>query len=287
MATLNTVEKVGRVLDLFTTRRPDWGVTEVAEALGVPRSSAHSLLASLVDIGMLQWRPGGRYRLGWRVLELAEVHRRTLDVRGVAAPFLAELVGRYGETCHVAVLDKGDALYIDKAPGSHNVRVQGAPVGARLELHCTAVGKVLAAFGDPALVDDYLARTELTRHTPATITDRTDFVAELERVRREGVGYDRGEAVGDVFCVAAPIRDELGAVVAAVSLSSPVSRFERHRTAYVKAVQSTAAAISRALVDSILGDDTETEGIDFPAASGTPAAARARPVTTRRGRPGP
>lgn len=264
MATLNTVAKVGVVLDLFTTRRPDWGVSEVAAEMGVPRSSAHALLASLADIGILQWRSGGRYRVGWRVLELAEVHRRTLDVRAVSEPVLVDLVARFGETCHVAVLDKGYALYVAKALGTHNLRVQGAPVGARLELHCTAVGKVLTAYGDPTLVADYVDQARLTRHTAATIVDRDAFRVELAKVRSEGVGYDQGEAVEDVFCVAAPVRDELGVVVAAVSLSAPVSRFERHWSEYTRWVQHSATQISRALVDSALRDDSEAEGIDYP-----------------------
>lgn len=264
MATLNTVDKVGRVLDLFSTKRPDWGVSEVAGALGVPRSSAHALLASMVDIGLLQWRAGGRYRLGWRVIELAEIRRRTLDVRPLAAPVIAALVARFGETCHIAVLDKDHALYIDKSLGTHNLRVQGAPVGARLELHCTAVGKVLLAFGEEGQSDDLISRLELTRHTQTTITGRDALRAELARIRSRGYGYDRGEAVDDVHCVAAPIRDDLGSVVAAISMSTPVNRFERHQSEYTRWVQDAATQVSRALLDSALGDDEATEGIDYP-----------------------
>lgn len=91
MAALQTVQKIGPVLDLFTVRRPEWGVTEVAAEIGVPRSSAHALLASLVDIGLLQCRSRGRYRIGWRVVELNQTLQGTVDVRTVAAPALAAL----------------------------------------------------------------------------------------------------------------------------------------------------------------------------------------------------
>ncbi|HEX7660715.1 MAG TPA: IclR family transcriptional regulator [Pseudonocardiaceae bacterium] len=247
MATLNTVAKVGRVLDLFAPEQPEWGVSEVAEALRIPRSSAHALLASLADIGLLQWREGGRYRIGWRTLELAETRRGMIDVRAAAAPVLARLVRTHGETCHLAVRDRMHVLYVDKLLGNHNITVQGARVGTKLDMHCTGVGKVLLAFADPGDVDEYLASIPLPRHTPNTITDKDAFRAELARIRAQGVGFDLGEAVEDVFCVAAPVRDELGQVAAAVSLSAPVNRFTKHREEYLRSVKTAATEISRAV----------------------------------------
>ncbi len=142
MATLNTVDKVGRVLDLFSKDAPEWGVSEVASKLGgVPRSSAHAVLSSLVDIGILRWRAGGRYRVGWRILELAEIHHRAVDLRGTAAPYLRALVEELGETCHLAVAERRKVLYVDKFLGTRNVIAQGARVGTHLEPHCTGGGK--------------------------------------------------------------------------------------------------------------------------------------------------
>jgi DNA-binding IclR family transcriptional regulator len=248
MATLNTLAKVGRVLDLFRAERAEWGVSEVAGELGVPRSSAHALLSSLADVGILQWRDGGRYRVGWRVLELAEVRRGTIDIRAAAAPVLERLVRTHGETCHLGVRDRDQVLYVDKLLGNHNITAQGAPVGARLDLHCTGVGKVLLAHaGDLAR---YLGAVPLRRHTPATVTDERAFRAELAEIRSRGAGFDLGEAVEDVFCVAAPVRDELGHVVAALSLSAPVNRFTKNRDRYTRAIRAAAAEVSRAVVDS-------------------------------------
>lgn len=264
MATLNTVDKVGKVLDLFTLERPDWGVSEVAAELGIPRSSAHAMLSSLVDIGILQWRQGGRYRIGWRVLELAEVRRRSLDIRGATRPALEGLASTYGETCHVAVRDHDHALYLDKVLGNHNITVQGARLGARLPLYCTGVGKVLLAFEGDAEVDEYLATVELQRFTPSTITDPQAIREELAAIRRNGYGSDLGESVEDVYCFAAPIRSDLGDVVAALSMSAPVSRFDKHRAKYLKAVQEAAADASRALVDSAFAQDESSR--DYPAA---------------------
>lgn len=249
MATLNTLTKVGLVLDLFSPDRPEWGVSEVAAQLEIPRSSGHALLSSLADIGVLQWREGGRYRVGWRVLELAEVQRGTIDVRAAAEPVLERLAGAHGETCHLAVRDRNAVLYLDKVLGTHNITVQGARVGTRLECHCTAVGKVLLAHADHSIVDDFLATTELRRRTPRTITEPDALRSELVTVRKRGLGFDLGEAVEDVYCVAAPVRDDLGQVIAAVSMSSPVTRFEKQRDTYAASAKSSADEISRALVD--------------------------------------
>ena len=263
VATLNTIDKVGRVLDLFRPENPEWGVSDMATQLGLARSSTHALLSSLADIGILQWREGGRYRVGWRVLELAEVRRRTIDVRAAAEPVIERLVRRHGETCHLAVLDRNTVLYIDKQLGTHNLTVQGARVGTRLECHCTAVGKVLLAHSDPSLLEDFLHTSGLRRHTSSTITTPQRFRQEMKDIQaRGGIGFDLGEAVDDVYCVAAPVRDELGQVVAALSLSSPVNRFVGHREEYAASVRASTAEISRAMVDRApVGSDPDW---DYP-----------------------
>lgn len=266
MATLNTVEKVGRVLDLFTRDDPDWGVSEVATALGVPRSSAHAVLASLADIGLLQWRTGGRYRIGWRVLELAEVQRRTLDLRAAARPVLERLVAEHGETVHLGVRERFHLLYLDKFVGTRNITVQGGQVGARAVPYCTSLGKMMMASADPSELPEYLATTTMRRFTPSTITDPDALQTELEAIRRRGYAYDLGEAVEDVYCVAAPVRDDLGQVVAVVSISSPQGRFERSRQMYTQAVVAAGQEVSRALLDASLSAGEES--IDYPRVEG-------------------
>lgn len=250
MATLNTVEKIGRVLDLFTRERPEWGVSEVASELGVPRSSVHAMMASLVDIGLLRWRLGGRYRIGWRILELADVHRSSTDIRAVAQPVLERLVLEHGETCHLAAAEQRHVMYLDRYLGTHNITVQGAPIGSRLEPYCTGVGKALMAYLDVNEVADYLATVKWKRYTAATITDADELKRELAQIREAGLAFDLGEAVEDVRCVAAPVRDELGEVVVAISMSAPVPRFDKHREKYARAIKQAATEISRLLVDS-------------------------------------
>ncbi|HEY2204729.1 MAG TPA: IclR family transcriptional regulator [Pseudonocardia sp.] len=278
---LQTIQKIGPVLDLFTTQRPDWGVTEVAEAIGVPRSSAHALLASLVETGLLQCRGRGRYRLGWRIVELNETLRGTVDVRSVAAPVLQRLVELYGETVHLAVLRHTKVLYLDKVPGNRQLTVAGARVGALLDPHCSAVGKVLLAHRSTDELRCLLAGSPLRRLTAATITGATELTDELTRVRAAGMAFDEGEAIPDVSCVAAPVRDDLGAVVASISMTVPTSRFTACRNEYRRAVKAAGQEISQQLAGTgaprltVLRDSPGEDPGQLPGSGAADASLRA------------
>ncbi|WP_063002582.1 IclR family transcriptional regulator [Nocardia mikamii] len=250
MAPLQTVQKIGPVLDLFTVSRPEWGASEVAAAIDVPRSSAHALLSSLVDTGLLQCRNRGRYRIGWRVVELNQTLKGTVDVRSCASPVLQDLAHKYGETTHLAVMERYRVLYIDKVLGNHVINVAGARVGAHLEPHCSAVGKLLLAQCDPGEIERNITNKPLRRLTPSTITNPAALAQELRSVLRSGCAFDTGEAVPEVYCVAAPVRDEMGLVVAAVSMSVPASRFVPAQAEFKKAVIAAGAEISRAIANS-------------------------------------
>lgn len=244
---LQTIQKIGPLLDLFTIDRPEWGVSESAEALGIPRSSAHALLTSLVETGLLISPGRGRYRLGWRVVELYETMRGGTDLRSYAAPVLRSLNEQTGETCNLGVLERGEVLYIDKVAARHQVSVTGLRVGSRLEAHCCGLGKTLLAYATPAQVDSALGTKPLKKFTDRTITDRKALETELAEIRRTGVGHEHGEVVADVACVAAPIRDPFGVVVAAISLSGPAYRVEAKREELSKAVRAAADEVSRRL----------------------------------------
>lgn len=273
MSRLTTVLKLGPLLDLFTLDRHTWGVTEVSDALSIPRSSAHAMLTSLVEIGLLQTRGRGRYSIGWRVLELSEVLRSRTDLRTIAGPVLEDLVREYGETTHLAVMDRKTVLYVDKVRGTHNIVVQGARVGARLEPHCTAVGKVLMANMDRGRVEEHYKDRELGRYTSTTITELPSLLAELDEVKRVGIAFDRGEQLEEIHCVAVPVRDEMGAVVAALSISVPVNRFPARQVELAQAARASAAEIQRRITHAL---DQQADTV-----AGTPDVRELRPTQPR------
>lgn len=264
MAALQTVQKIGPVLDLFTVERPEWGVTEVASAIGVPRSSAHALLASLVDIGLLQCRSRGRYRIGWRIVELNQTLQGTVDVRTCAAPILRSLSEKYGETAHLAIMERYRVMYVDKVVGTHVINVSGARIGAHLDAHCSAVGKALLAHRHPGEIERNVLNSPLHRYTASTITSAAELTRELKAVLRHGCAFDNGEAVADVNCVAAPIRDEMGVVVAAISITAPASRFVPTQQEFRRAVIGAANAVTKSLTASVpteIAPDTQVSAL--------------------------
>jgi IclR family transcriptional regulator, KDG regulon repressor len=145
MTRLLTVESVGRILDLYELDSPEHGPKQVSEALGISKSKAHALMSSMERIGLLRRIPGGRYRLGWRPLELERVVSATTPFRPAARAVAAKLAQHCGETIHVAALDGGRVVYVERVRGSRGVPIDASAVGAKLPAHCSGVGKVLIA----------------------------------------------------------------------------------------------------------------------------------------------
>lgn len=244
---LSTIAKAGAVLDLFTPERPEWGVSEVAAALGTPRANAHAVLSTLVEIGLMRRTAESRYRLGWRLLALNRVLDESADLRVLARRRMEHLTRRYGSTLHLAALDGPRVLYLEKTVGARSGAIAPTGVGLRMDAHCSAVGKVLLAAREPAEVRALLDRAGMARRTRRTITAAGALERELDLVRARGYAVDDEEGLDGVCCVAAPIRDSDQTVQAAISVSVPPDEFHRAGDAYRRLVGRAAAEISRGL----------------------------------------
>jgi IclR family transcriptional regulator, KDG regulon repressor len=244
---LSTLRKSGRVLDLFDAQHPERGVSEVAQTLGLPKSTTHALLSTLTEVGLLRRTPNARYRLGWKLLGLSYALVASAELLTEARPITQDLVHRYGESVHLAVLDGDMVTYVDKVQGTQAIQIAVTWVGSRLPAHCSGVGKVLLAARPWTEVAEILERQGMRALTPNTIRTPERLRAELERTAAQGYAYDLEEAVVDLCCVAAPIRDHTSSVVAALSLSVPAYRFHRQREAYRDAVVAAARQISRSM----------------------------------------
>jgi DNA-binding IclR family transcriptional regulator len=251
---LLTVLNVGRVLDAYDEDHPERGVAEMGAVLGTNTSKAHALLSSMAAIGLLRRVDGGRYRIGWRPLELVRLVTEATPFRPAAQRVAAAIARRSGEVVHVGALDGGRVVYVDRFVGARGADIPVSSVGSSLPAHCTGVGKVLLAHQDAGLVDVVLAEQGLQRMTANTITGREQLYAELHRVRAEGVAFDREEVQIGLSCVAAPIRDADGRVVAALSVSVPTERFARAETALVSTVRRATRLISEELADEAVPD---------------------------------
>jgi DNA-binding IclR family transcriptional regulator len=219
--TTEAADRVALALEILADASGELPVSEVARRLGVHKSTASRLLATLAARGLVERTSTGGYRLGVGLLRFAGVALTGLDTVSQARPELEALSARTRETVNLAVLDGADVVYVDQVTGSHAV-VTANWVGLRRPAHASSSGKVLMAFGDEALVERILSR-RLERLTARTIIDPTVLRSVLADVRRRGFAATVGELEDQLSTVAAPVWSE-GKVIAAVSISGPAYR---------------------------------------------------------------
>lgn len=213
-----TVDRALRILiDLGPGPR---SLDQLAALLDVHKSTALRLVQTLESQGFARHDEQHRYHLGPRMFALAHQALDGLDVRRLAAAHLSALNQRHGHTVHLAAYVDAAVVYIDKYDSRHPVRMNSR-IGELAPAHCTAVGKVLLAGLPEARRRGAISRLGFERYTPNTITDPDVFESELARVAAQGHAQDRAEHEEYINCVAVPIRDASGAVLAAVSISAP------------------------------------------------------------------
>ena len=244
---LSTILKAGHVLNLFTHEQPEWGVSQMAKALGLSKSSLHDLVASLAQIGLLRRTDQGRYRLGWRMLTFSQILLQTTQFRCEARRGMEQLAAKFGETVQLATLDNDLVVYVDKLQGAFAMPVPLTHQGVRLHGHCTGLGKVLFADRPWAEVLQIVSEQGMPAFTPNTITTLEGLQAELQQVSQQGYAYDQEERELGMSCIAAPIRDYSGWVIAAMSMTMPAKRFQQRKKLYQRAMLRTCQEISHNL----------------------------------------
>ena len=236
------VQSVDRALAILEVlaRAGEAGVTEIAAELGVHKSTAFRLVATLEAHRLVeQTTDRGRYRLGVGILRLAGATTARLDLVQEARPICRRLAADTGETVNIAVLSESSALYLDQVAGSSALQPHNW-VGQHIPLHATSNGKVLLSGLDEEALDDLLGK--LATYTPHTITRRPRLREELERVREQGYAVAVDELEIGLSAVAAPVRNAHGDVVASMSVSGPSFRLPPERVDAVVALVTAAAA---------------------------------------------
>ena len=195
---------------------------EISRKLQIPKSSASYILRTLETQGYLNRDPqSGKYRVGLKILSLSRGALSGIDVREVALPIMRRLVEKTSLTCHLAILDGSEAVYIEKVEPPGFIRMD-TWVGRRMRVHATSVGKSLAAYIPQQRLEAILADAGMEKRTPKTITTLPKFLKELEKVRAQGYAIDDEENNLDARCVGAPVFNQHGGVEAAVGLSGTI-----------------------------------------------------------------
>jgi DNA-binding IclR family transcriptional regulator len=248
LAGAQVVDRVVDILETFTWLGPELGVSDISRALDLKKATTHRLLASLRRRGVVeQDGRSRRYRLGLKLWELGQLATTQVDWLERIRPLLQQLTDRVGETTHLAVLNDGQVLYVDKVESTRSLRMP-SQVGRRLPAHCTGVGKALLAFLPEEVVRTLIERRGMPSFTPGTITDPTVLEQELALIRARGYSIDNEEIEEGLVCIGAPVRDHTSRVVAAVSIAGPSSRVRPETIeGHARSVVELAAAMSAAL----------------------------------------
>lgn len=220
------IRSLNRALDILTSFSADhneFSIAELAKLLDLHKSTVHRLVTTMVDRGIMQRNQNGKYSLGLKILELGTVVLNHIDIRQQSRKFLEELSALYKETVHLVIMDKFEAIYIDKVEQPDAV-VRYSHVGKRLPLYCTAVGKVLLSGLDPDELEQVVSSLDLIPRTDRTITCREKLKEAVYSVRRQGFALDDEELEYGLRCVAAPILNHQGQIVAACSISGNPGR---------------------------------------------------------------
>ena len=223
---VRVLDRAIRILSVLSDGKPRT-LTELSEEIGLNSSTTFRLLATLAYHNYVERdEQSGEYRLGLACLELARAYHTGNYIRRAALPELERLRDDTTETVHLAVLDKMEVFYLEKLHGLHAVGLMSSRVGGRAPAYCTGLGKALLAHADPEQVRAHFEQVGLYRYSDKTIPGVDELMNHLEQVRHRGYALDRGEHEVEIRCVAAPVFDISGEVVAAISVSGTAGRME-------------------------------------------------------------
>jgi DNA-binding IclR family transcriptional regulator len=249
-----TLDRGLTLLEVLAQREDGMTASELAVATGLNRVTVHRLLAVFKAHGFVrQAKPRDPYRLGLRLIELAENALDEPELVRLANPTLTRLSEEAGETSHLAVLDGDGAIYIDKVEPAHSVRLVSR-VGSRIPLYCTALGKALLASLEPSDAEAILASVRMEQRTPSTVTTYAELLDELAEVRKQGYSIDYAQNEVGVHCVASAVSLPTTAQPMAISISGPSARIPPKRFPGLgKLVIAAAEEISALLRPSASG----------------------------------
>ncbi len=243
---INTsLAKALEILDLFDDKRVKLSLSEIAKFLGVRPGSVYPILYTLMKYGYINRDPDSKqFHLGLKLLTHANKILSSLDLREKAKPFLRRLAKDLAANAHLAVLYEDEVLYLDREEAAPSI-VLPSVVGRRVPAYCTALGKVLLAY-QPKVAELVLAKKTYPALTPHTITKAEELEEELAQIRKQGYAIDNEEFYEGNICVAAPIRNYRGTIVAAISISLSKGRVSKESISkFVQKMTAAAEDISK------------------------------------------
>jgi DNA-binding IclR family transcriptional regulator len=243
-SSIQVIDRMMSLLGTLSRHGAPVNLKQLAAETRLHPSTAHRILAVMVENRLVDRIEPGTYRLGIRLLELGNLVKSRISVRQEALPYMHSLHQELHETVNLSVRHEDEVVYIERTADSNNMMRVVQIIGARAPLHITAVGKIFLAEDGVEKTAEYAQRTGLPKYTEHTLTEPDSLAKELDRVRQQGYAYDNEEAERGVSCIGAGIYNDEGVLVAGLSVSAPSDRLDR---AWAAQVRKTADKISRAI----------------------------------------
>ncbi|WP_409307667.1 DNA-binding transcriptional regulator KdgR [Pectobacterium sp. B1J-3] len=244
---VSSVLKVFGILQALGEER-EIGITELSQRVMMSKSTVYRFLQTMKSLGYVaQEGESEKYSLTLKLFELGAKALQNVDLIRSADIQMRELSTLTRETIHLGALDEDGIVYIHKIDSMYNLRMYSR-IGRRNPLHSTAIGKVLLAWRDRGEVEEILSTVEFTRSTPHTLCTADALLTQIDLVREQGYGEDNEEQEEGLRCIAVPVFDRFGVVIAGLSISFPTIRFsEENKLGYVEMLHTAARNISEQL----------------------------------------
>jgi DNA-binding IclR family transcriptional regulator len=245
---IKVLDKSLSVLDILFQNNAPLSIMEISRKLEIYPSTIHRILDTLKYRGYVEQNSEDqKYLLGLKLVELGMSRYHQINLAKEASPFLKELVSECNETVHLGILDHKDVFYIAKENSPQTITMVSR-VGRRAPLYSTGLGKILLAYIPEKERKEIIAHTKIQQFTENTITNKKELEKELEQIRKQGVAFDKEENEKEVYCIAVPVKNYHGEVIAALSVSSPTYRINAQRKKFLKkSILSIGRKISKRL----------------------------------------
>jgi len=242
-----SVEKAIKILEAFSEDNFEMSLSEISKKVNLPKATAYRIMSTLKENGLIDQRvDNGKYRPGLKLFELGSLVFKKLKLREVALPYMEKLSRECGETIHLGILQGDEVMSIESCESSFDLR-SNVYIGKRAPLYCTSVGKALLAFLSPEEMSRIL-KHKRKKYTENTIVEKEKLEEELRKIREKGFAVDNMEHEEGIRCVAAPIRNHEGKVIASLSISGPSIRITEDKIPQTASmVKETAYEISKSL----------------------------------------
>lgn len=242
----SSIDKTLSLLEAISQNPRGLSLADVVKSVGIPKTTAFRILEILTAREYVTWNPDNeKYYIGIKALEIGMSGLVGQDIVDVSIPYLHELSATVGETSFLAVYNSGDVVYLYKAEGNRSIQTT-ARLGSRRSAYCTALGKVILA-NLPTEETDRIFEKKLAKFTEKTVTDRLKLYEEFASIRSKGYAVDDEGVEYGLYCLAVPIYNFTGGVIAAISVSGPIKRISDDRERIVTELKAVGSVISRRL----------------------------------------